>query len=101
MKKRVTDKRIAEIEAKISPNVWSRDRFADELLQALKAEREVVTHIGNYANTQADMAHSRLLKNDKPLYDDTYWQPVLDIIRFELFNVILNKEKAPKNEASQ
>lgn len=43
--------------------------------------------IAKYANNQADMAQSRLLKNDKPLYDDTYWQPVLDRIRFDLIQL--------------
>ena len=44
--------------------------------------------ITRYAHQQADSAQIRLLKKavdeDVKLYDDTYWQPVLDLIRFEL-----------------
>lgn len=41
-----------------------------------------------YANYQADAAQSRLLRYDidGTLYDDTYWQQVLDRIRFDLAN---------------
>lgn len=47
--------------------------------------------IFEYANSQADMAQSRLIKNSRgeaDLYDDTYWQPVLDRIRFDLLQIL-------------
>jgi hypothetical protein len=52
-----------------------------------EAQLEAVKPIAVYANNQADMAQIRLLKDDKPLYDDSYWQPVLDRIRFDLLQI--------------
>jgi hypothetical protein len=52
-----------------------------------RAQLEAVKPIAVYANNQADMAQIRLLKDDKPLYDDSYWQPVLDRIRFDLLQI--------------
>ena len=55
--------------------------------------------IFEYANRQADMAHLRIGKaareKDAVLYDDTYWQPVLDAIRFELLQIV----EPPKEES--
>jgi hypothetical protein len=97
----MTDERLAKIEK----DGWLHNASHTELLQALKAEREIVyavESIFDYAHYQADRAQSRLLKNDKPLYDDSFWQPVLDRIRHDLFQALnQGKEKAPKNEASQ
>ena len=52
----------------------------------LQAQVDAIKPIADYANRQADMAQIRLLKQGD-LYDDTYWQPVLDKIRFELLQI--------------
>jgi hypothetical protein len=54
----------------------------------LRAKLLMIGAIASYANIQADNAQIRLLNADKILYDDIYWQPVLDRIRFELKEVI-------------
>ena len=54
--------------------------------------------IFEYANRQADMAQIRLIKaaheTDAVLYDDTYWQTVLDNIRFELWQIVAPPEES-------
>ena len=57
-----------------------------ELLRIVQAQVDAIKPIADYANRQADMAQIRLLKQGD-LYDDTYWQPVLDKIRFELLQI--------------
>ena len=58
-------------------------------LEAAEAKLARIAEVAEYANYQADNAQIRLLNQDKPLYDDTYWQPVLDRIRFDLLNLEL------------
>jgi len=54
--------------------------------------------IADYASQQADRSHVRLINSNDGgvLYDDTYWQGVLDIIRFELYQVIAEDSSAQK-----
>ena len=62
----------------------------------LEAQLAKVRSVFEYANKQADRAQLRLLKSARGksnLYDDTYWQPVLDRIRFELQQALENKDE--------
>ena len=67
------------------------DAHREELLMS---ENMTLREIFEYANRQADMAQLRLIKaahgdeTDAVLYDDTYWQTVLDKIRFELWQIV-------------
>jgi len=68
-------------------DVYGRMFKAEDLVKQLTTQLEAVKEIAMYANTQANMAHSRLLKESKR-YDDAYWQPVLDIIRHDLLQIV-------------
>lgn len=51
--------------------------------------------IADYANQQANSSHIRLINSNDGgvLYDDTYWQGVLDTIRFELYQILATAQK--------
>lgn len=50
--------------------------------------------VADYASRQADMAQVRLIQSNdgEVLYDDVYWQSVLDRIRFDLYQIIAETE---------
>lgn len=57
-------------------------------IEELKEQLKKVKEVADYANNQADMAHLRLIKGESEnLYDDSYWQSVLDIIRDDLYQI--------------
>ena len=89
--------RITELEAEnkifrstesVDDSVW--DALLEQVRQ-FQAKLDAVQTIAVYANNQADMAQIRLLK-DKYLYDDSFWQPVLDRIRFDLMQIKATEE---------
>jgi hypothetical protein len=83
--------RIEELEAEL-------DRAQTHVFNLLNqagryaAQLERVKPIAQYADTQANNAQIRLLREDKELYNDTYWQPVLDTIRFGLQQALKDEQ---------
>lgn len=90
------DKRIEELK---TAHVMARKDISRWTIRAEAAEAQLerVRPIFDYVNNQADNAQIRLLQtgmlgSDKKLYDDTYWQSVLDKIRFDLYQALENDD---------
>lgn len=87
-------KRIEELEAERKWLASPAEFKATTLLcRKQKKQLERVRPILDYANIQADNAQIRLLNQDKELYNDHYWQSVLDKIRFDLQQALENKDE--------